>query len=212
MKESLGSHVSSYETVRRCVSAIKNGLEETDDSFLIAATSMATDERHKEKVKSVLERKHSAGESKRSCKMDSTCDQRTMRVLLATIHPQRYRNEASAFPDRILTVTNHGFIHLTLSLKDRMLTGAPKQSAWLSQRTLKVTDVMFFSRNGLVLDHPVPIGKTVSGHYYSARLQVKVRRVLCRKRELRGNCVILLQDNATPHRHSDVQYLVERWG
>jgi len=76
---------------------------------------MATDERHKEKVKSVLERTHSAGESKRLCKVDSTCAQRAMRVLFATTHPRRCRNEGSAFLNRILTVTIHGFIHLTLT-------------------------------------------------------------------------------------------------
>jgi len=97
------------------VSAIKNGLQETDDASRSAATSSATDERHKEKVKSVLERKHGTGESKSLCKVDSTCAQRAMRVLLSTTHPQRCRNEGNAFLDRILTVTSHGFIHLTLS-------------------------------------------------------------------------------------------------
>jgi uracil DNA glycosylase len=45
-------------------------------------------------------------------------DQRAMRVLLATAHLQHWRNEGSAFLDRILTVeqlTSHGCIHLTLS-------------------------------------------------------------------------------------------------
>ena len=65
---------------------------------------------------------------------------------------------------------------------------------------------------GLLLDHLVPIGKTVSGQYYCALLQEKERWGLRRKRELRENCVILLLDNATLHRHSDVQYLVQRWG
>jgi len=76
LKESLGSHVSSYETVPRWVSAIKNGREETDDASRSAATSSATDERHKEKVKFVLERTHGIGESKNLCKVDSTCAQR----------------------------------------------------------------------------------------------------------------------------------------
>ena len=73
---------------------------------------------------------------------------------------------------------------------------------------------MFFSRNGLVLDHPVPVGKTVSGKYYCALLHSNIahRLVLGRKRELRENGFILLQDNETPHRHIDVQYLVERRG
>jgi hypothetical protein len=72
--------------------------------------------------------------------------------------------------------------------------------------------VMFFSRNGLVLDHPVPISTMVNGPYYCSLLQDKVRLALCRKQpKLLKRGAILLQDNATPHRHRDVQNLV-RWG
>jgi hypothetical protein len=43
-------------------------------------------------------------------------------------------------------------------------------------------------------------------------LQDKVRRAVCRKHEVLERGVILLQDDATPYRHRDVQNLVERWG
>jgi hypothetical protein len=73
--------------------------------------------------------------------------------------------------------------------------------------------VMFFSQNGLVLDHPVPVGTTVNDPYYCSLLQDKVRPALHRKQpELLERGAILLQDNATPHRHHDVQNLVQRWG
>jgi hypothetical protein len=73
--------------------------------------------------------------------------------------------------------------------------------------------VMFFSRNGLVLDNPMLVGTTVNGTYYCSLLQDKVRPALRRKQpELREHGAILLQDNATPHRHCDVQNLVQRWG
>jgi hypothetical protein len=72
---------------------------------------------------------------------------------------------------------------------------------------------MFFSQNGLVLDHPVPVDTTVNGPYYCSLLQDKVRPALRRKQpELLERGVILLQDKATPHRHCDVQNLVQRWG
>jgi histone-lysine N-methyltransferase SETMAR len=72
---------------------------------------------------------------------------------------------------------------------------------------------MFFSQNGLVLDHPVPVGTTVNGPYYCSLLQDKVRKALRRKQpELLERGAILLQDNTTPHRHRDVQNLVQRWG
>jgi hypothetical protein len=41
--------------------------------------------------------------------------ERAVRVLLAITHLQRCKNEGNAFLDCILTVTGHGFIHLTLS-------------------------------------------------------------------------------------------------
>jgi histone-lysine N-methyltransferase SETMAR len=73
--------------------------------------------------------------------------------------------------------------------------------------------VMFFSRNGFVLDHPVPVGTTVNGPYYCSLLQDKVRSALRRKQtELLEHGAILLQDNAAPHCHRDVQNLVQHWG
>jgi hypothetical protein len=60
-----------------------------------------------------------------------------------------------------------------------------KKIARHSQGTLKVMHVTFFSRNGLVLDHPMPVGTTVNGRYYCSLLQHKVRKALCRKRQ---NC------------------------
>jgi transposase len=64
-----------------------------------------------------------------------------------------------------------------------------------------------------VLDHPVPVGTTVNGRYFCSLLQHKVRKALCHKQpELLERGAILLQDNATPHRHRDVQNLVQCWG
>jgi transposase len=88
-----------------------------------------------------------------------------------------------------------------------------KKIAQRSQGALKVVHVIFFSRNGLMLDHPVPVGTTVSGPYYCSLLQDNVRPALrCKQPELLEHSAILLQDNATLHRHRDVQNLVQRWG
>jgi len=73
--------------------------------------------------------------------------------------------------------------------------------------------MMFFSQNGLVLDHPMPFGRTVIGQYYYTPLQDRMRSVIHHKQlELLEHGVILLQDNVTPHRHCVVQNLVQRWG
>jgi hypothetical protein len=55
------------------------------------------------KVKFVLERSHSIGNSKRLCKVDSTCAQKrpkSLHVLPANSHLQRCRNEGNAFLNR----------------------------------------------------------------------------------------------------------------
>jgi hypothetical protein len=137
-----------------------------------------------------------------------------MRVLLATTHLQRYRNEGNAFLDRILTVDESWIHSFDPQLKRqnaewRAPTSPRKKIARLSQGALKVMHVMFFSRNGLVPDHPVPVGTTANDPYYCSLLQHKVRPALRRKQpELLEHGAILLQDNATPHRHRDVQNLM----
>ena len=68
---------------------------------------------------------------------------------------------------------------------------------------------MFFGRNGIVLDHPLPIGTPVKGQYYCALLQDNERPAVSRKQsELLRYGVILFQENAETHRHLDVKDLV----
>ena len=86
-----------------------------------------------------------------------------------------------------------------------------KKIVWHTQVALKVMLVMFFSRNGLMLDHPMPTVMTVNGQYHCALLQDKVRlAVRCKQPALPEHGVILLQDSATPHHHHDVQNVVQR--
>jgi len=56
----------------------------------------------------------------------------------------------------------------------RVQTSQRKENAWCNQGALKGMHIMFFSRNGFALDHPMPIGRTVSGQYYCTYLQGKL--------------------------------------
>jgi hypothetical protein len=88
-----------------------------------------------------------------------------------------------------------------------------KKVAQCSQGALNVMHVMFFSRNRLVLDHPMPVGTMVSGPYYCLVLQDKMRlTVSCKHPELLERGAILLEDSATHYCHRDVQNVVEHWG
>jgi hypothetical protein len=59
LKEVLGTCASSNETVRPWVKVIKNGREETGSAPHGGVLTSATDKRHMEQVKSVLEHTHS---------------------------------------------------------------------------------------------------------------------------------------------------------
>ena len=97
-------------------------------------------------------------------------DQVAMRLLSATTHRQRCRNEDSAFLDRILTVDGSWMQsfdpHLKIQNAEwRAQTSSRKTFARRSQGARRVIHVLFFSRTGLGLDRPVPIGRTVNGQY-----------------------------------------------
>ena len=88
-----------------------------------------------------------------------------------------------------------------------------EENCTLQPGCLKVMYVMFFSQNGLVLDHPMPVGMTVNGQYYCTLLEDTLRPALHHKQpELFEHGVILLQDNATPYHYYDGQNLVQHWG
>jgi hypothetical protein len=56
LKKGIGALHLSYETVRLWVNAIKNGRKEIDNASRSRIPTSATDERHMEQVKSVLDR------------------------------------------------------------------------------------------------------------------------------------------------------------
>jgi hypothetical protein len=68
LKEGLGTHASSYETVHWLVTAIKNGWEETDSASRSGTPTLAADERHMEQVKCFMQ-----GNCYRSPNLSSQC-------------------------------------------------------------------------------------------------------------------------------------------
>ena len=113
-------------------------------------------------------------------------DQAAMRIRLATTHLQCRRNEGNASLHLILTVDGSWMHSFDPQLKRqnaewRAETPPTKRIARRGQCALKDTHVLFFCRNWLVLDHPVPNGRTVNGQYYWVLLQDKDRRHVPRK-------------------------------
>ena len=114
--------------------------------------------------------------------------------------------EINAFLDLILTVDESLMYSFDYGLKQqnaewRAQKLAGTKIAWRSQVFMLF---MFFSRNGLMLDHPMPVVTTVNGQYYCAFLHNKVRLAVCCKPKLLEHDIHMLQDSATLLRHRDV--------
>jgi hypothetical protein len=103
-------------------------------------------------------------------------DQRAMHILTNT-HLQLWRNEGNAFLDRILMVDKSWLHSVDPQLRHNAEWHAPvsprKKIARCSQGALKVMHVMIFSQNGLVLNHPLPVGTTVNGPYYCSLCRIR---------------------------------------
>jgi len=140
-------------------------------------------------------------------------EQRAMRVLLASAHLQNWRNESNAFLNCNVTADESWMHSFDPQLKQENAEWhaqmSPRKKSHSTQlRCSESQAPMFFSRNGLALDHPMPIGMTVNGQNYHALLQDEVSLILhCTQPELLEHGIILLQDHATPHHHCDVQNL-----
>jgi hypothetical protein len=96
-----------------------------------------------------------------------------MLVLLAITHLQHWRYEGNALVNQIL------ILWVTYASAENTewcaQTSLRKKIARNSQGALKVTHVIFFSQNRLVLDHLMPSGRMVNGHFYYVILQDKVK-------------------------------------
>ena len=79
-----------------------------------------------------------------------------------------------------------------------------------SRAALKVMHITLFDKKGILLDHAVPQRTAVNGDYYLNILRTGLRQTIRRKRpELADEKVILLQDNAGPHRKKEVLAAME---
>jgi len=169
-----------------CVSSIRNGREEINDTPRSGALTLVMDECHMEQMKSVLECTRST-----SCTVVATdvsispasvycnfptsfgkqkvCvewilntftdDQQATFVVFAATHLQLWRNDGNTFLNHILTVAESWLHSFDCQLKQWNAEWCAQMSlrmkiVWGSQGALKVVRILFFSQNGLVLDHP----------------------------------------------------------
>ena len=70
--------------------------------------------------------------------------------------------------------------------------------------------ILAYDVQGVILCHFVPHGETVTAQYYAAYLQNHLHRAV-RRKWLQLQNVIILHDNATPHKAICVRDLLQRW-
>ena len=143
-------------------------------------------------------------------------EQMATRVQLSRLFLRRSRREAD-FLGRIVTGDETWVFSWDPELKRQSAEwrseDSPRpQKARRKQGNLKVLHIVFFDRQGILVDWPVPPGQTVNGEYYLWFLQNKLRPAIRKKRPELLNDVIFHHDNAPPHRKREVIDILEKWG
>lgn len=87
------------------------------------------------------------------------------------------------------------------------------QKAKIARSAGKVMHLVFFDHRGIIYDHRVPKGQTVTGNYYSTVLKHQFMKKMREKRpELIENGWILHHDNAPAHRSQICQQTIAEIG
>jgi histone-lysine N-methyltransferase SETMAR len=138
-----------------------------------------------------------------------TGDQLQKRVELCQLNLERYQREGDNFFKRIVAGDETWVASFEPELKQQTSlwrgtsfgTGQVQLPQKVKPRhAFKVMHVVFFDHEGLLLDHAVPRGTSVTATYYRDILREKLRPAIRKKRpNLLRNGVILLHDNARPH-------------
>lgn len=143
--------------------------------------------------------------------------QRTERVRISRLHLERARREGDAFFRRIVAGDETWVYSFEPDLKQQTSlwrgnsfgTGNVKLPQKARPSAFKVMHIIFFDHLGILVDHAVPKGTTVNGQYYREVLRNKLRPAIRKKRhELLERGVILLHDNARPHKAACVEELL----
>ena len=131
-------------------------------------------------------------------------------------HLRRHQREGAAFLHRIVACDETWTDSWEPELKRQSASwcgpdSSRPQKAHRAIADLKVMHITFFDWKGIIFDQPVPVGQRVDGNYYLSTLR-KLRRAVRDKRpDLHRSGVILLQDNAGPHRKREVLKALNSW-
>lgn len=144
-------------------------------------------------------------------------DQMTQRVEVAEKHLKRYEIEGDEFLNRIVAIDETWLRSYEPELKSQSsewhTPGSPRPAKFRrKQGNLKQLAIMAYDNTGVLATDYVPLGQTVNGRYYAQFLQEKLRPAIRKKRPaLLKAGVLLIHDNATPHKSDAVTSLIRQY-
>ena len=119
---------------------------------------------------------------------------------------QRYRREGEPFLRRIVTVDETWVHHYDPTSKQQSsqwkhTDSPPPKKFRVCKSAGKVMLICFWDCKGVILNHFVPHGQTVTGSYYREVLVSQLALAIKEKRRgMTSHGILFLQDNAPPHR------------
>lgn len=144
-------------------------------------------------------------------------EQITHRVDLAKNHLVRYENEGQQFLNRIVAIDETWLRSYEPELKSQSsewhTPDSPRPAKFRrKQGNLKQLAIVAYDNSGVLSTDFVPLGVTVNGTYYAEFLMKKLRPAIRKKRPALLNAgVVLLHDNATPHKSNPVKTVIDRY-
>lgn len=141
------------------------------------------------------------------------------RLDTAKEHLKRYEEEGERLLNRIVAIDETWIRSYEPELKSQSAEwhtpASPRPAKFRrKQGSIKQLAIFAYDNHGILSSHFVPAGQTVNGQYYKYFLQDILRPAIRKKRrELLDAPPILLHDNATPHKSSEVTSLIDlyRW-
>ena len=135
--------------------------------------------------------------------------------LAIRIHLERYLNEGENLLNNIITIDETWVRAYEPELKRQLgewkHEGSPRRQKFRQNSSpVKLMVILAYDVQGVILCHFVTRGETVNAQYYTAYLQNHLHRAVTRKR-LQLQNVIILHDNATPHKAICVRDLLRHW-
>ena len=143
--------------------------------------------------------------------------QMTDRVEIAQTHLNRHENEGDQFINRIVAIDKTWLRSYEPELKSQSsewhTPSSPRPAKFRrTQGALKQLAIIAYDNRGILVTDYVPIGQSVTGTYYAKFLQAKLRPAIRKKRPaLLRDGVVVLHDNATPHKSKEVTSLIRAY-